>query len=809
MTMKLSLKLTSRKIFLLWVNVIGLSYQQSFAQPNQAVDSLMNVLKTSAEDSNKVKTFNNLSRVLVQTKQFATSRKYADEAMGLAEKLKYRRGIAYACYNIGLNYEYQGNKADAIKYFLAELEIWKELGDQDPVAYLNVYIGEIYYQMNNYPESRKRFLAALKIAQEMGNKWREIICYNYLGNISLMEGNYSESLKNYFTALKISQERKDTAWITVFYNNIGNTYLELGNLSGALEYNLFALKLNEDRKNVWQAGGNHHNIGEIYISQGNLSEALKHLQAALEIAEDGKDLQRVAGVRTSIGKLHKIQRNYPEALNNHLEALKIWKKEGQRYGEADSYNEIGEIFKYQGNLTEAEKNHRASLEICKEIGYKKGIGSSYINLGQLYISLQKYPEAKENLFNGVSISEEIGSKELIKNAYEALTKLDSATGNYPQALRNYKLYSLYKDSLLNETNSKQIAQMKEQYESEKKDKEILKLSSDKQKLESEKQIHALLLRTKEDSLNIVHAENDKVQLENEKMNTLNLFNQQRIGLLGNEKKIQQLQNDKDKADLTVQKAEADKKQEQLVVLNKEKAIRDLQLKRQTQAKNYFIAGLILFAVLGFFIYRTYHTRQRLKLLSLRNKIASDLHDDVGSTLSSISIFSKMAQQQSKETIPMLETIGESSRKMLEAMADIVWTINPENDQFEKIISRMKSFAYELLGAKNIDFEFVAEDDVSKMKLPMEVRKNLYLIFKEATNNMVKYAQAQKAMFVIKGEKNNLTMTIRDDGKGFDLDKLTGGNGLKNMKKRAGEIGAKLVIDSFLGNGTTIHLSVAV
>ena len=195
--------------------------------------------------------------------------------------------------------------------------------------------------------------------------------------------------------------------------------------------------------------------------------------------------------------------------------------------------------------------------------------------------------------------------------------------------------------------------------------------------------------------------------------------------------------------------------------------------------------------------------------TLRNKIASDLHDDVGSTLSSISIFSEMAKQQSKEVIPMLDTIGESSRRMLDAMADIVWTINPENDHFEKIILRMRSFAYELLGAKKIDFEFIAENDVEKIKLPMEVRKNLYLIFKEATNNMVKYAGADKAMFAIKEEKNNLIMLIQDNGKGFDVKKSTGGNGLKNMKKRAIEIGAQLTIESFPGNGTTIQLSIAV
>jgi len=194
----------------------------------------------------------------------------------------------------------------------------------------------------------------------------------------------------------------------------------------------------------------------------------------------------------------------------------------------------------------------------------------------------------------------------------------------------------------------------------------------------------------------------------------------------------------------------------------------------------------------------------LKLQTLRNRIASDLHDDVGSTLSSIAIFSELAKQQSKEVVPMLESIGDSSRKMLESMADIVWTINPENDNFEKIILRMRSFAYELLGAKKIDFEFNADDSVAKMKLPMDVRKNLYLIFKEAINNMVKYAGADRAFFSISGTKNNLTMLIRDNGKGFDVNKSSEGNGLKNMKKRAQEIGAKLLIESGAGIGTTIQ-----
>ncbi len=403
--------------------------------------------------------------------------------------------------------------------------------------------------------------------------------------------------------------------------------------------------------------------------------------------------------------------------------------------------------------------------------------------------MKNFSEARNYLNKGLALSKKRGLKELVKDNFEALAKLDSETANWEGAYKNHNVYLLYRDSLLNKENTKKLTEFKMQYEFDKKE-DSLKYQ---QVLTNEKlKQQTLLSRQQEQSL---------------------LLKEKEFALLSNEQQLQQLQIEKDQADFAVQKvsqkAEDDKKQGQLVLLNKERSIQGLELNKQKQIKNYLLAGLILFALLTFFIYRNYRIQQNLKLLTLRNKIASDLHDDVGSTLSSISIFSQMAQQQSKEVIPMLETIGESSRKMLDAMADIVWTINPENDQFEKIILRMRSFAYELLGAKNIDFEFVADDEVAKVKLPMNVRKNLYLIFKEATNNMVKYSGADKALFTVKEENNKLILMIRDNGKGFDINQSSEGNGLKNMRKRAEEIGAFFSIDSYPLKGTTVQLNVAV
>jgi two-component system, NarL family, sensor histidine kinase UhpB len=737
------------KIFLLLVLLASAVFSSS-GQSNKATDSLMNVLKNSPEDTNKVLTLFVLSHSFLVPGKEGEAKKYVDEALALAQKLNFKKGIAGSYNYLGIIYDRQDNFSDGLKYQLAALKIWEELGDKQGISNTYMDIGNHYRYQDKYSESFKYYAAAIKIKEEIGGKDRLAIAdmYNNIGMNYKNQGNFSEALKNYLAALKIHEE--------------------LGVKRGAI--------------------GNYSNIGNIYTRLGNYSEALKNHFAAKTLSEETGNKRTLSGSLLNIGNTYKAARNYPEALKNYREALKIDEERGDKKGIAITLFNMGDMNVLQRDFTGALENFQASLKLYEEIKNKSGIANCNLAIGNVYTNLNKHSEAKQYLLDGLSLSKEIGAKETIMYGYECLSKSDSATGNFQSALMHYQLYTVYKDSLYNETSNGQIAQMKEQYESEKKDREILQLSGDKQKLESEKQISAL---------------------ENEKIQALHLYSQQQVELLSNEKKLQLLQIEKEQADLAVQKAETDKKQGQLVVLNKEKDIQTLQLNKQKQAKNFLIAGIAALLVLSFFLYRNYRTRHLLKLQTLRNKIASDLHDDVGSTLSSISIFSQMAQAQSKEVIPALETIGESSRKMLDAMADIVWTINPENDQFEKIIMRMRSFAYELLGAKHIDFEFEADDDVTEIKLPMEARKNLYLIFKEATNNMAKYADATKATFAIKSEKDKLTMMIRDNGKGFDTNTSSSGNGLKNMKRRALEIGAQLLVDSRPGSGTTIKVELAV
>jgi two-component sensor histidine kinase len=207
------------------------------------------------------------------------------------------------------------------------------------------------------------------------------------------------------------------------------------------------------------------------------------------------------------------------------------------------------------------------------------------------------------------------------------------------------------------------------------------------------------------------------------------------------------------------------------------------------------------------IYGFYRNRinQILLLQKIRNKIAADLHDDIGSTLNSISVYSEVAKKDPSQQNFALDMIGESSRKVIESMSDIVWSINPENDGFDKIILRMRSLSYNLMKAKKIEFTFRTDETLHEIKLPMEMRRNFYLIFKEAMNNLVKYSHAQRASVLLTRNNREITCVIHDDGIGFDVSAKFNGNGLNNIRRRAKEIEARLNIESKKGMGTNIGL----
>ncbi len=194
---------------------------------------------------------------------------------------------------------------------------------------------------------------------------------------------------------------------------------------------------------------------------------------------------------------------------------------------------------------------------------------------------------------------------------------------------------------------------------------------------------------------------------------------------------------------------------------------------------------------------------------MRSRIASDLHDEIGSNLSSISVISQILQNK--------QSLGEKEQQQLKnvhiiametanAMRDIVWFVNPANDSLEKLIVRMRETANRMLD--HLDFEFQAPTEEISIEPDIHFRRNLFLIFKESLQNIVKHANASRVKILIEEDGKGLSMRISDNGLGFDPESDHKGNGLRNFQKRATESGMSVTVTSQPAEGTTVEVIVS-
>jgi signal transduction histidine kinase len=199
--------------------------------------------------------------------------------------------------------------------------------------------------------------------------------------------------------------------------------------------------------------------------------------------------------------------------------------------------------------------------------------------------------------------------------------------------------------------------------------------------------------------------------------------------------------------------------------------------------------------------------------AIRQKVSRDLHDDIGSTLSTINILSAMAKSKMTDdpvkSSEYISKISDNSSRLMETMDDIVWSINPANDSMQKMFARMRAFATEVLEPKEITLRFHFDDQANDIALDMERRRDIFLIFKEAVNNIAKYSNATTVDFSITCKSHVLVLNITDNGIGFDVQNADNGNGLNNMQKRAEKLKAKFNISSEPGKGTAIRVEMQI
>jgi len=537
----------------------------------------------------------------------------------------------------------------------------------------------------------------------------------------------------------------------------------------AMEYAHQSLALSEQigyKKGMLIA---YSHMGIISAMTGDNLPALEYNKKVLDIGLEINDKKGMAHAYNTIGIIYYNQSNYPEALKNYLASLKIKEEIGDKPGIANAYGNLGNIYSSQGNYPEALKSYTASLKMHEEINDKYGIGDNYNNIGATYHDLHNYPEALKHYFLALHIKQEIRDVRGIADAYHAIGKSYLSEGNYPEA------YAYYNKALFMAKELGGLDLIKSSYSG------LAIVDSARGNFMKSLEHYKLYITYRDSTTNTENTE-----------------------------KMVALQMNYDFG----------KKQDSLNVVQAKKDLAtQKELNKQILVRNGFIGGTILFlllasAVIRFYIDRMQRNRKK-QMEAVRARISRDLHDDMGSTLQSISVMSEIARikstsDSSQESIPFLEKIGSASREMVDKMNDIVWAVNPQNDDFENIILHMRAYGGELLAGKDIALHFKADSGLNSITLSMEKRRSFFLMYKEALNNAFKYSGAQNVNVDISRTNHTLTLVMEDDGVGFNMneDRLkTGGNGLKNMKTRAAEMNGNISITSAPGEGTKVSLMV--
>src|SRR6185369_5109018 len=202
-----------------------------------------------------------------------------------------------------------------------------------------------------------------------------------------------------------------------------------------------------------------------------------------------------------------------------------------------------------------------------------------------------------------------------------------------------------------------------------------------------------------------------------------------------------------------------------------------------------------------------------ELESVRMRIATDLHDDIGASLTQIAVLSEVARTQSNSgngnaAAPLIK-ISAVTNELVETMSDIVWSINPAKDHLSDLTQRMRRFASDVLSSRDIRINFRVPPEANKIVIKGGFKREVFLVFKEAVNNIAKHSGATRVEIDLDVNIVEFNLNISDDGKGFDIDQMSdtdGGNGLLSMKRRAEAVNGRVTIISAPGSGTRIALA---
>ena len=630
------------------------------------------------------------------------------------------------------------------------------------------------------------FFPGIILSQSAGDQkklWKKVMQADHdtIHALALLDYGGLFCYTNYDTAEYYYKLAADISARNHFYRGM-QKYIsyqsEINNLKGLYDINLIHCRKGVDlaiqKKDPHYQGVHLSNIGNIHLFKGNPDSAAWYLVSASRLLEQARDSMILGQVYSNLSTVFDLIGQYNQALLYNRQALRLAKANNDDVGIGFAMNNIGVALRKKDQLDSAEYYFKTAHAISRKHKQKDLEIDASVNLGYIELNKLNYSVARQYFERALKLSAEMQHEYGIVNAKKGLAGIYMKQRKFLPA-----------ENLLNEAIKIAI---RKDFKSELQ--ELYQLQYEAAKKNGN---NLLALEAYQNHIHL------KDSISNQEV-------QKNIALL--EKQYQ-----------------AERKEK--LLLQKDNQIKNQQMLLQSKntwlwilGSGMFLLGLIIYLAVKVYKQQRVVQQRQQELLNVqlsmqareeeRNRIARELHDDLGGSLSGIIVQTHfMSQQVEHHNVTVLqksiEKVSQASSEMITKLNDIIWLVNPGYDTLEKLVQRIEEFAMDMARAKGIDVRFDTLDNMQPLELNSQARKNIYLICKEAINNAVKYSQASELYLSVDRSGSDLKLLIEDNGKGFDCDSIRMGNGLNNMKERANIIGASYTIGTGLQKGTRVSL----
>lgn len=625
-----------------------------------------------------------------------------------------------------------------------------------------------------------------------------------LNNLALDESNKGRyiSAENYWEeSQRMAREAGDPSQEAIALSNLCRQYYNGGQLQKALDGFHRALNVFRATNEKARIATSLNYLGDVYRTQHDLPNAYKSYTEALQILESINDRMRLADSYNRLGMIATMENDESRAVGYYTKALNIYEQKGFTRGVINMQFQLGKLMQKVGKLKESLPYFYETLAMLKKTEQNYILMNCLSSIGQVYYLLGQPDSASQYFNRHILIDKDFKYPDILIESTKLLYRTYKQQGKDALALGAHELYFRATDSIFNDKSRKAVLKSQYKYEYDK------KALVDSLKIENEKNIlEARRLKTEAEknviAARLVQEQNRRYKIETEK----NLAEARRLKI-ETEKNVLEANLIREKNKRYTTEVEKKVAEARRLKIETEKNVLEANLIQAKNQRYALMGGVLLLLLIAGFAFSQFRVRKRLEELKLRNQIASDLHDEVGSAISSISLFAGMARMKGGSgNEELVEKIEETSRETINTMSDIVWSIEPANDTFQNVLRKMKQFGEQLTNSLNIKFQFTVQPGIEKLALDMKQRKNIYLIYKEAVNNSCKHAKPTEITVVLRKDSGTLEMIVSDNGQGFDVTRETSGYGTSSMKTRSADLNGRLEITSS-ARGTTVALKI--